>query len=652
MNKYARTSIYYAISALALSCVSPVDDGYESNLNVEGKRGSSITLSLENSRTQLGNKEGDTYALYWSKGDRISANGIESSEAEIDHNNPARATFNFDREINEVCKITYPAAPSGQVIFAENQVHADNSSFSRGVTTLYGTKSGSTIQLKHLTGILKIGVVGTATLTRACISTTDRAIAGTFNINYESGEVTPTIGAKYAIHYSFGNGVQLDATSPTYLHVAIPAGEYSKISVMLYDSEGGMMVANISAPRTKPIVAGVVREFNSNILYTTSGKEVELGKTLPAWEEGYLDIHYINTARGECAFYILPDGTTLIVDVGEVSITFGENPISQRPNIHVRPYITYTNYIRHFMPKGKASIDYCQISHFHIDHFGDQRIEAEVNPIGYRKIGALALYDEIPFKHILDRAYPDYVADSKTPDIDDDKLIDDWKTLIKWGETNGRLSAVRFAPGEEQIILLNNKAKYSTFRILNICANGYVYRNNTSGVAGVYDGTTDSGNPTSCGFHLRYGDFDHMSCGDLSSAPQNRVALYYRDFIGEGHLDTFKGHHHLSYNSWGSGMRNNNFNPQVVVNQNFYKKQPDSDLCLNYVLPKVKDLLTTNAPPDALTESPDLYSKISGYNGHIVVRVNPGGGSFNVYMLDDSDFEYRVKSIHGPYTSK
>jgi hypothetical protein len=48
----------------------------------------------------------------------------------------------------------------------------------------------------------------------------------------------------------------------------------------------------------------------------------------------------------------------------------------------------------------------------------------------------------------------------------------------------------------------------------------------------------------------------------------------------------------------------------------------------------------------------DTVSKITGYDGHIVIRVANGGGEFYVYMLDDTDFEYKVKSIHGPYNSK
>ena len=42
----------------------------------------------------------------------------------------------------------------------------------------------------------------------------------------------------------------------------------------------------------------------------------EVGKALPAWSRGMLDIHQLSTGRGNSAFFTLPDGTTLLVDAG------------------------------------------------------------------------------------------------------------------------------------------------------------------------------------------------------------------------------------------------------------------------------------------------------------------------------------------------
>ena len=117
----------------------------------------------------------------------------------------------------------------------------------------------------------------------------------------------------------------------------------------------------------------------------------EVGKPLPVWKKGELDIHFINTGRGECCFYIMPDGTTLIVDAGEVKATFNpqdtsdDAAVEQKPNTNVRPYIADAMYIKHF--SARQSIDYCAPSHFHIDHIGSSGMATETAAAGYRKSG-------------------------------------------------------------------------------------------------------------------------------------------------------------------------------------------------------------------------------------------------------------------------
>jgi hypothetical protein len=38
--------------------------------------------------------------------------------------------------------------------------------------------------------------------------------------------------------------------------------------------------------------------------------------------------------------------------------------------------------------------------------------------------------------------------------------------------------------------------------------------------------------------------------------------------------------------------------------------------------------------------------------GHVVLRVQPGGESFRVIILDDSVEQFHVKAVHGPYESR
>ena len=263
-----------------------------------------LSLSLEESRTQLGEKVDGLYPLYWSEGDKISVNGVESGEAVINQNNPASATFAVAEATTYA--VAYPAAPAGKVLFAEKQSHvAAGNTFASGVSTMYGYgESASNIQLNHLTGVLKIGVKGEAVLAKAQISTVDRApIAGAFDIDFETGKVAATAASKEVIEYSFGEGLQLTAEAQ-YIHVAVPAGKYEELYITLYEkgNSGNVMYATVKAGESKPLVAGNVREFKNEIVYVPNAQlfVIDSAEQLVAFKaaveaEGGLDMDAIFT---------------------------------------------------------------------------------------------------------------------------------------------------------------------------------------------------------------------------------------------------------------------------------------------------------------------------------------------------------------------
>ena len=264
------TKIFLIVAALmAFSCATDATD----DLGVQvgnGEGHTEFVLSLEESRTQLGEKAGELYPLFWSEGDKISVNGVESAEATIGGNG-AVATFAVPGVLSAPYCITYPAAPANQVVFAAQQTHVSNTTFASGVSTMYAySEEGAGVAMQHLTGVLKIGVVGSEKLVLAQVSNVNRApIAGAFAFDFEKGEATATELSKEVIEYSFGEGVQL-SSEPTYLHVAVPAGVYGELYVTLYDEQGGVMYATVKSDKNKPLKAGNVREFSNNVVYTPS----------------------------------------------------------------------------------------------------------------------------------------------------------------------------------------------------------------------------------------------------------------------------------------------------------------------------------------------------------------------------------------------
>ena len=269
------------VALFAYACVT--DTTNDLGVKLDGQT-TEITLSLEESRTQLGDEVDGVYPLYWSEGDAISVNGVASAALTAAQAGGAAATFTVSGSLAAPYAIAYPAAEAGQVLFAENQNHVGNSTFGNGVSTMYAYGSTAGLQLNHLTGVLKIGVVGSATITKAQISTIDRApIAGPFALDFTNGELTATAESKSVINYSFGEGVQLSGNA-TYLHVAVPAGTYDELYVTLYDTNGGAMYATVKADDTKPLAVGKVRNFTNTINYEPSSATIIKNKEeLLAW---------------------------------------------------------------------------------------------------------------------------------------------------------------------------------------------------------------------------------------------------------------------------------------------------------------------------------------------------------------------------------
>ena len=267
MKKLAKFLLAVA-SVVAVSCTTDVTEDLGAQLGSQGQ--TTITLSLETSRTQLGEKAGEVYPLYWSEGDQISINGVASTALGANAAGSTSATFSVAGTPAKPYCIAYPAAADGQVVFAAEQTHTEGT-FASGVATMYAyAADGLGLSLNHLTGVLKIGVTGSAKLVLAQISNVNRKpIAGAFDFNFEKGEATATAASKELINYSFGEGVQL-SEEPTYIHAAVSAGEYDELYVTLYDEEGGVMYATIKTDETKPLVAGNVREFSNSIVYAAT----------------------------------------------------------------------------------------------------------------------------------------------------------------------------------------------------------------------------------------------------------------------------------------------------------------------------------------------------------------------------------------------
>ncbi len=248
-----------------------------------------IDLSLENCRTSLGEKdeESNTYPVYWSEGDQVSINGYVSAPLAGVEANCKNASFEFTGDLGGYpLKVSYPATTeTGTVLFTKEQNYVANT-FESGVAAMYGEASNSEISLRLLTTIVQIPVAiaeGDEPVSLKCVyitdNTTNKPLAGPFKVSSENGEYTlePTATAAYTITYNC-EGLEL-STTPTNLHIAVPAGIYERLQVTLLTTDNKTMQINIFAPESNPFKAGQIRTLKMNdgaVIFQNNGTEYQI----------------------------------------------------------------------------------------------------------------------------------------------------------------------------------------------------------------------------------------------------------------------------------------------------------------------------------------------------------------------------------------
>ena len=379
-----------------------------------------------------------------------------------------------------------------------------------------------------------------------------------------------------------------------------------------------------------------------------------VGKVLPAWSEGHLDIHTISTGRGECLLIVMPDGTSMVIDAGE--LVYKSKPTKKspygmalpRPNNDVRPTDVYADYIRKFMPY-KDIIDYYHLSHFHMDHMGSTRFKRwkRFEEGDYIKTGPTELYHQIPFREANDRAYPDYERSlAQATGVD---AMNNYRKFLDYHSKNDGMKVSKFELGAtNQFALLHNPSAYPNFNIENVCSNGMVWDKAQNKIINVYNGRTIRENASSCGFVIRYGNFDFLTAGDIGD---------YYDFEYEvakavGKIDAIKAHHHLSPHSMNEKCMSE-LQPQVMSVTSFGNReiQPDQSKLASIAKSGCK-IYCTSVGEAMLKLYPRVYKKCRSVSGHVVFRVEPNGERFWVYVLDDFDSKYRIKLVDGPFKAK
>lgn len=413
--------------------------------------------------------------------------------------------------------------------------------------------------------------------------------------------------------------------------------------------------------------------------FTNSVVGQEVGEQLPPWEEGYLDLHHINTGRGDAGFYVLPDGTTMLVDAGESSEdeprTLSDRNTPRLPNDSKLAFDWIVDYINQFAPKkSNAEIDYALVTHFHSDHFGQVNSYGPyVEEGGYQLTGLVGVGHRLKIKMVLDRDYPDYASSTLNfkdrPTLNkalieaDDRLntyirsVLNYWDFLAFQKKNNEMKVKKFLPGKLNQIVLRNAEKYRDFTIRNIQGNGWAW---TGEREEIFDLKANNENNLSLGIKISYGSFDYYTGGDISGVGAfgetdfNSVESKIAPVIGP--VDVATLNHHGNRDSQNQYYVRS-LRPRVWVQQSWSSDHPGDDVLRRItsteIYPGERDLFTTSMLAANKLVIGDRIDRVYGATqGHILIRVAPGGKNYKVYILNDMDEKRTVKAIFGPYLSR
>jgi beta-lactamase superfamily II metal-dependent hydrolase len=386
-------------------------------------------------------------------------------------------------------------------------------------------------------------------------------------------------------------------------------------------------------------------------------QKVEKGNLLTEWQEGFLDIHHINTGRGDASFLILPDGTTMVFDAGNLDKEKFEKkykPLKATqplPNSSISAADFIASYIKNLIPNNKNPlINYGVISHFHQDHYGS----------------LVDLGNTIPIEKMIDRNYPDYnyPIDLKKYLSKDSNFLN-YQKFIK--ENKVAVESLK-AGSNSQIQLQYFKDKYPTFQIQNVKANATIWTGNSNEtfdyfkaeeMTTFYKGKYNE-NTLSLALKISYGNFDYFTGGDNTGLQGFGLSFWFdvEREMGKAvcKVEVTTLNHHGNRDATNAFFVEK-LNPKVVIQQSWCSDHPGQEVYQNLIYKdknaEDRAIFATNMHDETLvTYGPWFKDNYKSMHGHVLVRVYPKGDKYEVFILNDDTLDLTVKEKFGPYKSK
>lgn len=407
------------------------------------------------------------------------------------------------------------------------------------------------------------------------------------------------------------------------------------------------------------ILAAAAAAASGTRAATTTDRDI-VGEPLRPWRPGHLDIHHIATGRGDATLVIGPDGSSLMIDAG-ASATPAPPALAVRPNPSRRAGEWIGRYAkRRLKDSGARELDVFLATHLHPDHIGDVGPDTPLAPPGaYRLTGVSDVDAIVPIRRLVDRGYPDYDQPTRSTA----PFATNYEAFVRARLGAGRI-VERFRPGALNQ-LRRNPAAFPEFQIRNLAANGEVWTGRGEETQQLFPALDHlpsedipEENVWSAAIRLSLGPFDYFTAGDLTCSTFDG-ALPWRDVETAaaqvaGPVEVAVTPHHGMFDATGAGAVRH-LRPRTWIISAWHAVHPSLstlDRLFNKRLyPGPRDVFATGLAPATALASPWLMDRLAGREGHVIIRLSPGGDHYDVVVTNNRDEADHVMAVFGPFVA-
>lgn len=239
-----------ALSLIAAAACTKNEFDSQNVQNNEGRTVLTVELPGE-TKTILGDAQGDVRPVLWSKGDQISVNGVASQALDIE-SNAASADFTLNAELTAPYSIIYPATMvkdgSSVITLPSQQKAASGDNIVSGSLPMAGYSTTLSAKMGQLCGILGIHLkAGSQTGLIRYIEVTatgGEPVSGDFSVDCQYCKLSSEAQGVNVIRMEVQEALSTESASA--FNVILPAGVYSQgFSVKVVDENGQAMIRNI-----------------------------------------------------------------------------------------------------------------------------------------------------------------------------------------------------------------------------------------------------------------------------------------------------------------------------------------------------------------------------------------------------------------------